>query len=391
MIYILGDYIVDMYIFGDVERISPEGPIPIFKETGFKQRPGGAANVAANMRALRSDFQFFGTKNSTKIRYIADNRIVFRRDRDNPITNQDINYDWTDVTWCILSDYKKGYLDRVKDIIKSAKDSGVKIAVDPKRTIDEYTGADIVKFNLKELKDYADVEDLEECDSVRNKFNIGAVVVTLGSGGVYISSDEYTGTIPAEEHQVSDVTGAGDVFIAAMTHYLDRGCSLYDACSKANKLAGISVTKLGTYILQKEDLKQIKTVFTNGCFDIIHRGHVDYLKKSKDLGARLVIGLNSDESVKRLKGTGRPINNQEDRKSVLESLGCVDEVYIFDEDTPIELIKKIKPDIITKGGDYKTLEEVVGHDVVGEVQIIPFLDGYSTSEMLERMGTDSSG
>jgi D-beta-D-heptose 7-phosphate kinase/D-beta-D-heptose 1-phosphate adenosyltransferase len=158
--------------------------------------------------------------------------------------------------------------------------------------------------------------------------------------------------------------------------------SLYDACVKATRLASISVTKFGTYVLTEEDIKQTKTVFTNGCFDIIHRGHVDYLKKSRALGSKLIVGLNSDLSVKSNKGVFKPVNAQEDRKAILESLDCVDEVIIFDEPTPFELIKSIRPDIITKGGDY-TMNDVIGKELA-EVVIIPFLDGYSTTKILER-------
>jgi D-beta-D-heptose 7-phosphate kinase/D-beta-D-heptose 1-phosphate adenosyltransferase len=136
--------------------------------------------------------------------------------------------------------------------------------------------------------------------------------------------------------------------------------------------------------LTKEDIDKTKVIFTNGCFDIIHRGHVDYLKKSKELGYKLIVGLNSDESIRRLKGSSRPINSEHDRKAVLESLGFVDTVIIFDEDTPYELIKELKPDIITKGGDYKSIKDVVGHDLA-EVKIIPYVEGYSTTKILEKI------
>jgi D-beta-D-heptose 7-phosphate kinase/D-beta-D-heptose 1-phosphate adenosyltransferase len=151
------------------------------------------------------------------------------------------------------------------------------------------------------------------------------------------------------------------------------------------RLASKSVTKFGTYIITTEDLRSIepRVVFTNGCFDILHKGHIDYLIKSKQLGDKLIVGLNSDASVSRLKGSDRPINKQEDRKYVLENLGCVDQVIIFEEDTPYELIKKIKPNIITKGGDYQ-YSNVVGNDLA-EVILVPFVDGYSTTGILEKI------
>ena len=170
-----------------------------------------------------------------------------------------------------------------------------------------------------------------------------------------------------------------------MTYYLAKGDHIIDACEKANKLAALSVCHFGTYGLTEEDIKTVekKVVFTNGCFDILHKGHIDYLKKSKELGDYLIVGLNSDESIKRIKGDLRPHNNEQDRKEMLESLKFVDEVVIFNDETPYELIKSIKPDIITKGGDY-TVETVVGNDLA-EVVIIPTTEGYSTTNTLEYM------
>lgn len=142
------------------------------------------------------------------------------------------------------------------------------------------------------------------------------------------------------------------------------------------------------YSIQERMCMKNKTVFTNGCFDILHRGHIEYLQQSRDLGDRLVVGINSDASVKRLKGNNRPINNQDDRKFILESLSCVDEVIIFDEDTPLELIHQVKPDVITKGGDYKP-REVVGFGIVKELYIITFRDGYSTTNVIERIKNET--
>ena len=151
----------------------------------------------------------------------------------------------------------------------------------------------------------------------------------------------------------------------------------------------MSVGHFGTYTLTKDDIKTVekKIVFTNGCFDILHKGHIDYLEKSKKLGDYLIVGLNSDASTKKLKGDDRPINKEQDRKRILEALKFVDEVIIFEEDTPYNLIKSIKPDIITKGGDYKTKEEVVGNDL-SEIVLIPYVEGYSTTNILEHLSND---
>ena len=381
MIYLIGDAIDDTYVYGEYTRISPESPIPVFLENSIEQKDGGALNVYNNLVALGSEPYNNYSKNSFKTRYVVDNRIVFRSDEENYIINEITNFDVQGVDWIVISDYNKGFIHHSQKIIDNCKAQGAKIIVDPKKPLHFYTGVDIVKLNKKEFFDYTGYKDFDSCNIVRRNLNISAIVITLGSDGVYINSEEYTGTISGVKHQVADVTGAGDVFLAAMTHYLDKGHSLKNSCDRANDLAAISVTKMGTYVLQPEDLKQAKTIFTNGCFDIIHKGHIEYLQKSKKLGGKLIVGLNSDKSVKKLKGfCNRPVNNQFDRREVLQSIGCVDQVIIFDEDTPYELIKQIKPDIITKGGDYKK-EQVVGNDLA-EVQIIEYHEGYSTTNLL---------
>lgn len=382
MIAVFGDYIEDVYVYGQVNKISPESPIPIFEELYRRSCDGGAGNVVCNLRALGNSPLFFYSHNSTKTRYVCDNHILFRTDNEIKKSYDDsLDFDLRGVRYCILSDYNKGYLNKSQEFVDYCINKGCKVIVDPKRSLTFYKNATIVKMNSKELQEYAPA-NLALSD-IRKMYNIGAIIVTLGENGVMISSDEGDLTISADRHQVADVTGAGDVFVAVMTHYLNNGQSLIEACSKACKLASISVTKFGTYVLQEEDIRQVKTVFTNGCFDILHKGHVDYLKKSKALGNKLIVGLNSDESIKSLKGTLRPINTQEDRKSVLESLSCVDEVVIFDEDTPYELIKQIKPDLITKGGDY-TIDTVVGNDIAN-VMIIPLIHGYSTTNIVEKL------
>jgi D-beta-D-heptose 7-phosphate kinase/D-beta-D-heptose 1-phosphate adenosyltransferase len=303
---------------------------------------------------------------------------LFRSDLEKYNKNDKTEFDLKGAKYCIISDYNKGFIHESQKIVDYCKSQGCFVIVDPKKHLSNYKNADIVKLNKKEFEKYAGGSV-----KIRKEYNIGALVITLGSMGVYISSDEYEELFPCNSHEVADVTGAGDVFIAAMTHYLSRGKSLTQSCEKANILAGISVTKFGTYTLQKEDIKQTKTIFTNGCFDILHKGHIDYLKKSKALGAKLIVGLNSDQSVKKLKGSSRPYNNQNDRKTVLESLEFVDEVIIFDEETPYELIKRIRPDVITNGGDY-TSDRVVGNDL-SEVVIIPYIEGYSTTNILEKL------
>lgn len=381
-IAVIGDYILDEYITGKVERISPESPIPIFNEVSYKHCDGGSGNVVANLRALGAevDHHFDMMNHSVKKRYVCDNHLVFRSDIENYVINDNINFDLTGVKYCILSDYNKGYLHFTHRTIVRCKEFGCKVIVDPKKRLENYIGADIVKLNQKELTDFADGES--PIDLIY-KYQLQALVVTRGKDGVSVYTRDNTAHISGEQHSVSDVTGAGDVFIASMTYYLTLGNDLITACTKANTLAGLSVTEFGTYVLTDNDIKQVKTVFTNGCFDILHRGHIELLKASKKLGGRLVVGLNSDSSVRRLKGNSRPVNKQEDRKALLESLEWVDEVIVFDENTPIRVIENLRPDVITKGGDYTT-ETVVGNDLA-EVVIIPLVGNLSTTSIIEKL------
>jgi D-beta-D-heptose 7-phosphate kinase/D-beta-D-heptose 1-phosphate adenosyltransferase len=297
------------------------------------------------------------------------------------VNEDEPNYILDKVKYCIISDYNKGYLHNSQQVVDYCKQSNCIVIVDPKKPIENYKRADIVKLNHKEFKQYC--ASYSSITEVLEQNDIGTLIITQGANGASIHTRSGFTQIKAEQHQVSDVTGAGDVFIAVLTHFLSKGLSIENACKKAVILASVSVTKFGTYTLQPNDIKKAMTVFTNGCFDILHRGHIEYLKRSKDLGNKLIVGLNSDTSVRRLKGQCRPINNQEDRAAVLESLDCVDEVIIFDKDTPYDLIKAIAPDIITKGGDYK-VEDVVGRDLA-DVKIIPYNPNYSTTKILEKI------
>jgi D-beta-D-heptose 7-phosphate kinase/D-beta-D-heptose 1-phosphate adenosyltransferase len=384
---LIGDHISDIYIYGKMNRFSPESPIPIFDIIKEESRAGGASNVNNNLINLGAhvDYYYDALDYSVKKRYVCDNHIMFRVDEDKTSTADISQIQFPEETkYVILSDYNKGILSKSQQLVHSLKEQGKIVIVDPKKSLVNYESADIVKLNESEYHRFSMIEGGYQ--DTRKFYNIGTLVITKGGEGVTIVSEDGIQNIPGHSTQVSDVTGAGDVFIAAMTYYLAKGKSIYNACELANKLAALSVCKFGTYTLTPEDVRSVekKVVFTNGCFDFIHRGHVTYLEKSKELGDYLIVGLNSDDSVKRLKGENKPYNNQDDRKKVLESLKCVDEVIIFDEDTPYDLIKRIQPDIITKGGDYKTKEEVVGNDIAN-VELIPFLEGYSTTKMVEKI------
>lgn len=382
-IALIGDHILDIYIHGKMNRFSPESPLPIFDYFMEEARLGGASNVYNNLIALGAhvDYYYDPVNFSTKRRYVCDGHIMFRMDdeKNSIMSTSDIHIS-DDCKYVILSDYNKGVLSDSLNLVTRLKREGKTVIVDPKRPLEWYQGADVVKMNLQEMERYY-TPDID--------YGIETLVITMGGAGVKIISREGVTTIPGLSNQVSDVTGAGDVFISAMTYYLSKGKDVYRACDLANRYAAKSVTKFGTYTITPEDIREIegKVVFTNGCFDILHRGHVQYLQESKKLGDRLIVGLNSDASVKKLKGSTRPVNNQEDRKKVLEALNCVDQVIIFDEDTPYDLIKRINPDIITKGGDYTFKHNVVGHDLA-EVVLIPYVEGYSTTKTLEYMNGD---
>lgn len=380
---------------GSCDRISPEAPVPVILNPEEKVLEGGACNVFNNLLALGADVDIItdDMKFAVKKRIVADNHIICRIDEEHYYPyNVDLKkFDLSEVRYAILSDYNKGVLHYSESIIDILNAHGIKVLVDPKKKLERYNASWLVKMNKKEFEhetgeifNFDTVQKL--CVALIRLHDIKNIVITLGNDGLILCNLFEFYHIPSEAKSVIDVTGAGDIVIASIAHFLHEGKTLKEACVLANKLASISVSKFGTYVLTKDDINSVidrKVIFTNGCFDILHRGHIDYLRKSKQLGHTLIIGLNSDASVCRLKGFGRPINTQEDRKAVLESLEFVDQVIIFDEDTPYDLIKHIKPDIITKGGDYKP-EDVVGNDLA-KVVIIPLIEGYSTTKVMDEI------
>jgi D-beta-D-heptose 7-phosphate kinase/D-beta-D-heptose 1-phosphate adenosyltransferase len=269
----------------------------------------------------------------------------------------------------ILSDYNKGVLKRSKEIIEHINKYNCKIIVDPKKHCSYYEGAWLVKPNKKEYEDFGFV------NWTKNIIITAASEPTIADiGGKYY-------TIEPEPVEVSDVTGAGDCFLATFVYGLTIGKDYEASLKLAIKGATESVKHVGTYTIKIEDLQE-RIIFTNGVFDILHKGHFTLLQEARALGEKLIVGINSDASVKRLKGESRPINPQHVRKEQLEMLSWVDEVIVFDDDTPYELIKKLNPDIIVKGGDY-TIETVVGHDLA-PVKIIPTVEGFSTTSIIEK-------
>ena len=374
-VVVLGDIINDKYIYGTCSRVSPEAPVPIVNLTDIKTSLGGAGLVSENLKNLGVDVLLLQNNQprSTKTRIIADGHYVTRLDEDekadsDAVLKNILKSDFSSFDYAILSDYNKGVLTHSIQIIEHINNQGCKVIVDPKRHRKCYKGAWLVKPNAKEYKEFG---------FDKHKGNI---ITTNASGAIIAKFEDEEHFILPEQVEVNDVTGAGDCFLAAFVYGLTQDKTIKECLELAAKGATESVKHLGTYKLSKTDLEDT-VVFTNGCFDILHIGHLKLLKHARSLGNKLVVAINSDASVKRLKGDTRPINSQKIRKETLEQLGIVDEVLIFDEDTPYETIKKTKPNIIVKGGDY-TVETVVGNDLA-EVVIFPTVKGYSTTDILK--------
>lgn len=374
-VLVIGDIIIDRYIYGTSTRLSPEAPVPVVKQEHIAEKLGGAGLVYENLKNLGVDVTLYNTgePKSIKTRVISEGHYITRIDDDKFANGTDvldkiINDDFSQYEYVVLSDYNKGVLDESKEIIKHINQFGCKIIVDPKDYASHYEGAWLVKPNYNEF----------------DKFNFtnwsGNIIITAASKNVVANIDSIVYDIPVDQVEVADVTGAGDCFLAAFVYALTKKYNYKHCLEMAAKGATVSVKHRGTYILSVEDLED-KIVFTNGVFDILHKGHLELLKKARSLGSKLIVGINSDASVKRLKGESRPVNNQTDRMEQLKALPWVDTVIIFEEDTPYEIILDLQPDIIVKGGDY-TADQVVGNNLA-EVYIFPTVDGYSTTKIIE--------
>lgn len=326
----------------------------------------------------------------------------------------------------IVSDYAKGVCsdDFCQWVIAQGKAYGIPVLIDPKGADwTKYRGCDFITPNLKEMCEAAGCQRDNEDEAVvamataaKDSYQIKNVVVTRSERGMTLVNNEQIIHSPAAAIEVFDVSGAGDTVAATLLVAAAGKLELADAVYMANRAAGIVVAKVGTYPVHREELlkdlmteerkqgkgyrtqswEEIaalarnwkacgeKVVFTNGCFDILHVGHVTYLEKARNLGKHLIVGLNTDASVRRLKGETRPLVHELDRARVLAALACVDAVVLFDQDTPTDLIEQIRPDILVKGGDY-TPEQVAGREYAGEVRIIDFEDGYSTTGVVEKI------
>lgn len=324
----------------------------------------------------------------------------------------------------ILSDYGKGVctLELCQHVIQRAKEDDKVVIVDPSgNDWDKYRGATIITPNVKELGAISGREIPNDDSAIERygsatlkKYNLTYLLVTRSEKGMSLFSRGKVHHIPTEAKEVRDVTGAGDTVVATLAVSLASGIDIINATKIANIAAGIVVSKFGAAPIKYNELHYVintmesvkvvtldlatritsdlktqkkKIVFTNGCFDILHRGHISYLRETKKLGDILIVGLNSDESVKKLKGAKRPYNNQADRAELLASLEFVDYVIIFEEETPYNLIRALSPDVLVKGGDY-TEDTVVGREFAGEVVILPFVEGYSTTRYIDTISDD---
>ena len=372
----------------------------------------------------------------TKLRIIGSRQQMLRLDFEEvgDLTSEEVHFaeDWftkllaSGLDGIIISDYAKGVCSAefCQQVIRTARAANVPVLVDPKGSDwQKYTGCTFITPNLKEMCEAGgtvvpneDEPIVKLAQAAGEKFSIDNVVVTRSEKGITLVHKDLVLNEPATAQEVFDVSGAGDTVAATLLAAIAGGLSKEDALVLSNKAAGVVVSKVGTYPVHREELlKEIltesrkqgrgyrplsweevfslvkvwkaageKIVFTNGCFDILHTGHVTYLEQAASLGKHLIVGVNTDASVKRLKGETRPLVHEQDRARVLASLGCIDAVVLFDEDTPAQLIAGIEPDVLVKGGDYRA-EDVVGRENAGEVKIIPFEDGYSTTGIVQKI------
>lgn len=422
-VVVIGDIMLDTNWHCKSDRISPEAPVPVLSVSEREHALGGAANVAANISTLDVEVVIIGgigndkageivrdkfntkkiidrtveVSNTTeKVRVKCDQHNICRIDRDyclqmNEFQNlkERVSTEIRENDIVVLSDYNKGVLQHPQDVIKILQAKNCVVIVDPKKQdLAQYEGATILKPNKKEFESYINFSGLtsdyiSELQALRTKAKLDTAIVTMGSRGIVYCNDEGFYEQSATARFVSDVTGAGDVVTATIAVEISKGNNIHQAIKRANELAGLAVQQNGT-----EFKYNTSVVLTNGVFDILHKGHISLLNEAKTLGDKLIVAINSDESTKRLKGNERPIKTQEERAFILRNLNCVDEVLIFDEDTPLELIQRIRPDVLVKGGDYSH-DEVVGREIVeeygGSVKIIEYQDDYSTSKTVNQI------
>ena len=472
-VLVLGDVMLDRFIYGSVDRISPEAPIPVVNVERLLDMPGGAANVARNIAALGAHAILLGVvgddawagdlraqlassagidahlivdasrPTSVKTRYVADGQQVMRADRESrdplaPTIAESLLHEFSaalaGAEAIVLSDYAKGVLSDpvTRAAIDIARRAGKIIIVDPKsKDFARYRGATVLTPNQMELQQACGQECRGDEQVVNGAQRIlaqgicGAMVVTRGKDGMSIVQTQGDAVhLSTAERQVFDVSGAGDTVVAVLSLGLAVGAGVVDAAALANIAGGIVVGKRGTATVTAAEMiaaqrpfdgstdpqkifaldtvlqlarswreQGLKVAFANGCFDLLHPGHISLLEQARRSADRLIVGLNADSSIRRLKGPNRPIQGEVARATVLSAVKSVDAVVIFAEDTPINLIEALVPDVLVKGSDY-TVDQVVGADFVirrgGKVLLADLLAGHSTTDTVSRV-TGSTG
>lgn len=464
---VVGDVMLDRYIWGEVARISPEAPVPVVRAKHQSEQPGGAANVAMNLAGLGAkvvvagftgrddhekllneilkakgiDSAFVSSEDFstiTKLRILGGRQQMLRLDSERLGLRPDSEYDQLIQRVCelmpgcnavVLSDYAKGVLTPgvCQTLIRAARAQGISVLVDPKNAdFSRYRGATTICPNLGELaaalnQDGRDLNGLlAAAESILPVLDIEFLTATLSEKGIALVRPGKCFIAPAAARQVFDVSGAGDTVIAVLALCLASGLEPEDAIQLANVAAGIVVGKVGTAPVEKNELLAAlapdialqannkvlsrgelatrtalwkangdRVVFTNGCFDLLHIGHITLLEEARRSGDRMIVAINSDDSTRRLKGPSRPIVGERERARVLAALAAVDAVVSFDEPTPLELILATRPDVLVKGGDYSA-DTIVGAREVeswgGQVKIIPTVEGFSTTRLIEKGG-----
>lgn len=468
-VVVVGDVMLDRFIYGRVERVSPEAPIPVLHQQSEQAMLGGAANVARNIVSLGGRTILIGVlgvdadgdaiagrlcaadgiegrfvrvagyPTTVKTRLVSGAQQIVRLDVERFLTMDQETEDaivarFEEVVGAaaavVLSDYAKGVLapSLIKRLIQIARTCGVPVVVDPKTPdVRRYAGASVMTPNALEAGMISGIDCSVDTNvdaaakAIREVAEVEAVILTRGADGMTIwapaEGREHSTHIRAVAREVYDVSGAGDTVVATLSLALAAGLSVSEASFMANAAAGIAVGKRGTAVVRALELAKalesgtergspkivsretasemvadwkkhgLKVGFTNGCFDLLHPGHIELLKRSRATCDRLVVALNADSSVRRLKGPTRPVQNERARSVVMAAIDSVDLVMLFEEDTPMALIDLLKPDRLIKGADY-TVATVVGADFVhsygGEVVLVPLEEGHSTTKIIAR-------
>lgn len=463
-ILVAGDVMVDEYVMGEVERISPESPVPVVVVRDRLRRLGGAGNVAKNLVSMGGKVALFATvgndsagrwfrerceslavegfwlkddpvrPTTIKTRVVARNQQLVRIDEENVgylgedlerAVIKDVESVVSQVKAVILSDYGKGFLtsEVIRVLIDRARAHGIPVLVDPKgRDFERYRGAHYITPNVREASLAAGVEIVDEESLERagrivlEKADAEGIVITRGKKGSTLVTADRVAHFPVKPVEIIDVTGAGDTVVATLAMCVANGMTIDESIAMANFAASLVVARFGAasvtidemlesvdestvqprvvgiehigHLLRNQRIRGQTVVFTNGCFDLLHAGHLKILKEASEQGDILVVGINSDASVRRIKDPSRPVVPQEERVQLVSALSFVDYVVVFDEDTPLELIKEVRPDVLVKGEDWRG-KTVVGSEIVeargGRIMFVEHLKGISTTNLIDRI------